>query len=136
MEKRNPKKTEVYFATAMLRNDKKLEQLYEKSRIIAVTDEEMSMKNVAYLSGLNRVRVTEEKLANPLFKKSYERGLRFRYLYEYKQKAKIVEKMVSDNIDFDLASDEIKKDPTLYNYYLVCKMKKDLEQIRSYKKVK
>lgn len=136
MKKRNPKKTETYYVTAMLRNDKKLERLYEKSRMIAVTDEEMSMKNVAYLSGLNRVHVTEEKLANPLFRKSYERGLRFRKLYEYKQKVKIVEEMVNNNIDFDLASVEIKNDPTLYNHYLMCKMKKDLEQVRKNKKTK
>lgn len=136
MKKRNPKKTETYYATFTLATDKKLERLYERTRIKAVTDEEISMKNIAYLSGLNRVRVTEEKLANPLFKKSYERGLRFRYLYEYKQKVKVVEEMVKNNIDFDLASDEIKEDLSLYNYYFMCKVKQESEKIKSYRKVK
>lgn len=116
-----------------------MDEVFEKKLAKLAFNSSKSVRNLSdkvimeegFILGYSRVSdIPEDKMNNAKFKTGYARGLRTRTAEEYQQRIETVEEMVKNNISFDMADDEIKKDENLYAHYLLSQNRLRLEQLK------
>ena len=129
MEPKSLKYTNLNEITKDIRLDIKLKQMDEMSKSMIKTKQDEELLNEGYLLGHSRVvEINEEKLNNRFFRSGYERGLRTKTLEDYQERISVVEEMVNNNIDFELAPEDIVNDVNLRTHYFLYSNRIKLEE--------
>ena len=120
MDSKDLKKLNIEDAAREKKQEEKLKKLNEISKTMIRSKEDELLLSEGYILGYSRVtEISEEKLNNHFFKSGYERGLRTKAAEDYQERIHIVEEMVKNNIDFDLAPEYIVNDTNLRTHYFL-----------------
>lgn len=131
MEAKNLKSINIEDIEMEKKREEKLKKLNEIAKTMIKTKEDEALLSEGYALGYARVgNISTEKLNNHFFRSGYERGLRTKAAEEYQAKINIVEEMVKNNIEFELAPEEIVNDSTLRTHYLLYKNRMKIDERR------
>ena len=112
-----------------IENDK-LKKLSKASSSICHNEKEREVMEKAEEIGYNGYPIPEEyknSKYSGVFKNGYERGKRRKYIAELQKKQnelkQVIQKLIEENKSLEDAPEEIKNDPSLVTYYMLCESK-------------
>ena len=127
-------------AADIIIKDENLKKMSIANSKVCKNEKERKIFELGFQTGIDKKEKPEEYENNVLFNNGYNRAIRIIKLKEYEQKQEIARQMAENNIPFENAPEEIKKDKNLEATYKLHKIQyysknKTIENNRCLRKI-